>query len=390
MKSDISNNVIVGFFAYLWRRKQLILITALPVIVMSFVFSYFIVPPEYESKATILTYASGDPVGLSAVLGLKSRSIVPRGSSVSPDQMGYILHSDTLKGLLIDKFNLYSNYRIENKANRRQLAERKLGKDFGAKALVHGGIGFQETVGYTLQCFHTSADTSEMMTRYCISFLDSAMRSIRAAQAVRRAEFYGRQLELFQDQLEDLNSKFVTFKEENRVYTLPSQSSVSLKAYSMLKAQEMVGEVRLSLLRNEYGSTTPQIRSEIEKLEAIRQKMDNLELDTVAAVVPSLRHSAATSHQYAGFLRDIEVVEEVVRMLSVEQERAEIEAASTASAIVVSDPPEKPEYRARPNPPVLAGLLSASIIFLLIVALAYGFYFQELYKNDRRFHRAQE
>jgi capsule polysaccharide export protein KpsE/RkpR len=242
-----------------------------------------------------------------------------------------------------------------------------------------GSMGLEKTIGYSISCYHPSPDTAEMICRFAFALLDSSMRSISVSRAHGNRLFVEDQLQLHKQELDSIQKNFQEFQVTNKAFVVPEQIKLSLKNYAEIKSAEILNELKIRSLQGEFQGDLPAL-DELRKNESVYdQKLSQIESGNSPDVVPSLSLSAKLLPQYTNLMRDMQVQEQVILLLSRELETASIEESKTASPLVVVDHPYVADYKARPKR--LLVLLEFLIVehFFLFLLFGYRFYFSTIF-----------
>ena len=80
-----------------------------------------------------------------------------------------------------------------------------------------------------------------------------------------------------------------------------------------------------------------------------KNKLNELETTTVKDVIPSLSFSSKLLPKYTNLIRDIEVQNALILLISKELEQAKMQESRDISSLIIIDPSYIPEYKARPK-----------------------------------------
>jgi capsule polysaccharide export protein KpsE/RkpR len=295
-----------------------------------------------------------------------------------------VFESHDITRQIVEKFNLYDLFKISKVKGRFELINKILKKYIVLESKEKGSMGLEKTLGYSITCYHPSADTAEMMCSYAFALLDSTIRSISVTRAHGNRLFVEDQLQLHKSELDSLQHVFQRFQVTNKAFVVPEQIKLALKNYAEIKSASILNELKMKSLQGEFEGALPAI-DELKKNETVyHEKLSQIESDQEPDVVPSLGLSAKLLPQYTNLMRDMEVQEQVILLLSRELETARIEECKTASPLVVVDHPYVADYKARPKRIlILAQFLVLEHLFLLLL-FAYIFYYSNVFKKKER------
>lgn len=301
------------------------------------------------------------------------------GGSVLNDQVPIVFESHDIQRRILEQFDFYGFFKLTKTKGKFALASRLLKKYVEFESKEKGSMGLEKTLGYSITCYHTSADTAKMICEFAFALLDSSIKSISANHAHGNVLFVENQLQLHKQKLDSLQNIFQEFQVTNKAFVVPEQIKLALKNYAEIKSAAIMNELKMKSLQGEFQGDLPAI-DELKKNESVyNQKLSQIESNVMPEVVPSLGLSARLLPQYTNFMRDMEVQEQVILLLSRELETARIEESKTVSPLVVYDHPYVANYKARPKRIlVVAQFLMVEHLFLLLV-FAYQYYYSNVF-----------
>lgn len=350
--------------------------------------AFFVMEKSYSSAVTFLPPEEGaSPLsGLMPGMGLPSFS----SSEIMPEQIASIFYSKALKRRLIEEYNLYKSFGLTESKNRFEKAAKQLDANLELTSEAVGTIGFSKTVTFSVSMFHRSPDTAHQIVESAFALVDSSVQAISADRARRHRIFIEEQLEKSERELDRLNEEFKKFKTEYKAFDVPEQLRSSIRTYAELKSLEMTSKLRLQALRKTYNSKTPEIRALEEQISIYRQELDSLEKSRTFSVLPSFEISTGLLPQYAEKVRNIEVQNQLVLLMTKELEQARIRESRDVSSLVVIDPAYVAEYKSKPKRlNVVAGIVGV-YVGLVICFLFFLEFFSRKVKHSPEFKHTAE
>lgn len=307
---------------------------------------FFVQKKEYSAQISFLPPAN-DTENLSSLLNVSLPSM--SSAELSADQLESIFASKAIKRRIIDHFRLYKNYKLLKSKNKFELAVQRLNKNVFFQVQEKGAIGISKILSCKIIAYHTSPDSAQMMADFTFGLLDSAVRSISIDRARRNRMFIEDQLNLNKLKLDSLQSVLYNFQIENKAYDISEQIKLSLKNYAEIKSAALFNELKLKALQKGFSQSTPAIM-DLKKTESVyKNKLNELETTTVKDVIPSLSFSSKLLPKYTNLIRDIEVQNALILLISKELEQAKMQESRDISSLIIIDPSYIPEYKARPK-----------------------------------------
>jgi capsule polysaccharide export protein KpsE/RkpR len=295
-----------------------------------------------------------------------------------------VFESDDITRRIVDQFNLYKFFKLTKAKGKFTLINKILKKYIIFEIKEKGSMGLEKTLGYSITCYHPSADTAKMICEYAFSLLDSSIRTISVDRAHRNRLFIESQLDMHKRELDSLQKNFQEFQMTNKAFVVPDQIKLALKNYAEIKSAEIMNELKIKSLQNEFQGTLPEV-DELKKNELVYdQKLSQIESDNSPEVLPSLGLSTKLLPQYTNLMREIEVQGQVILMFSRELETARLEEAKNISPLVVVDHPYAADYKARPKRMLVLIIFVGLEHLFLLLFFGYRFYFSNvLLQNER-------
>jgi len=359
------------YLLLLWGKRRFLFGNMAFAVLASAVFAFFIARMEYSSQAVFLP-----PFGPSGSLMSMVRSNPVLGMLSLGDEPGdnieAVFDSKILKRKIIEKFNLYDNYKLKKSVNKFELAVKKMQKHVMLAIAVKGkGIGMSKTVSYGIKCFHTSPDTALQMAEFVFACLDSAVIDISINKARRNREFIEAQFTASQMKLDSLQNAFKVFQVTYKAFDISEQMKLTLKTYSEIKSAAVVNDIKLQMLKWKFNGNSPEISEAMNAKKVYERQLAEFEKNNEYAVLPSLNMSSELLPKYTDIYRALEVQSQINLMLTGELEQARLQEARDVSPLILIDPPYKAEYKSRPKRiPMVAAISFGYMFFLVFIIIA--------------------
>lgn len=369
------------------RHRWFLIANFIIIFIVSIIYAFFLVKKEYKSELIFLPPSSSEnSFSISQIKGI-SFPLSIFTTAISPEQIEILFFSKEIREKIITKYNLYKNYKLEKCINKFDKALKILAKNLYLTTEEKGGFAYSQILSYKIVCYHTSPDTACLIAKDAFFLLDSTVQAISINRAHRNKLFLEEQLLLNRKKLDSLQTILTKFQTENKAYNLTEQMKLSLSVYANLKSQEILNDIRLKSIENNFPSSTPQVMELKIFSKLLREKLKALESQTEKEDFPSLQQSAALLPDYYNLLRDIEVQNQLILLLIKEYEQAKIQEQRDVSPLFVLDKARIPEYKARPKRILLVAVITftymLSLIFFMILREFYRVYFKntELYQK---------
>jgi tyrosine-protein kinase Etk/Wzc len=371
---------VYKFFLYLWDKKVVLVSSSIIIFIWSFVFAFFLAKPEFKSEITFLPPHEGSASAVT-LMGM----LLPGGTSIMYDQVEIIFNSASIKKRLIEKFNFYKLWKIDQNPDRFESSLQRVKKYVMFKTKEKGSMGFEKIVSFTVSCYHPSPDTAKLMCDYAFFLIDSSVKTLSTGMAHRNRMFVENQLSQHKKLLDSLQMEFQKFQLANKAFAVPEQMKMTLKNYSDIKSSAIMNELKMKALQQEFHGTLPQLEELVRNDVLYNQKLSEIESDSRHNVLPSLELSAKLLPAFTNLSRETEVENQVIVLLSRELEQARVQESRNVSLLTVIDPPFVPINKARPKRVLTMLLIFISLHMAITLALAYRYYYLTFLSADKNF-----
>ncbi len=377
------------YLIILLKRRVTILCHFIFICVLAALYAFVIVKKQYRSEVVFFPPLSNEnTIGISNILGFSAPSLFSPG--IMPEQIETVFWSKELRSKIINRFNLYRNYKLEKKKNRFENALRILKKSLILESNEKGGFAYSQILSFTIICYHTSPDTAKLMADYTYYLVDSTIKKISIDRASRNRSFVEQQLESNKMKLDSLQTEFAKFQRENKAFDIPEQLRLSLSTYTTLKSEELFNDLKLKALENDFNANTPEILDLKLQSRIIKEKLKKIEYGYETEVLPSLELSTKLLPEYFNMFRDLEVQNQLIILLSKELEQAKLQEARNVSPLIILDSSRVPEYKAKPKRLLLIAMIVVPYMCAIFLFILLQQYFRLHIKDSVAFKNIRE
>jgi capsule polysaccharide export protein KpsE/RkpR len=365
-----------------WDNRHLMLRVAGVAFALSMLVA-FILPKEYESGARLMPPEQGGGNGAAMLAALVGKSSASGLAGLAGSLIGAknnsalfvaLLHSGTISGHLVDKFDLQRVYH-------------KRYRDSTAKQLARLTKITEDPKNGVITIVVTDEDRNrakELAQAY-LDELNGLVARVNTSSAHREREFIEQRLNTVQAELQRAQLELSDFSSKNTTIDLKEQTKATVDAGAKLEGQLIAGESELSSLRQIYGDQNVRVRAAEARDTILRRELQRANEQSVQGTeglnfdvthpYPALRELPRLGVQWANLYRTVRIHETVFDLLSEEYETARIDEAKSIPTVGVIDFPNLPERKAGPHR-FLIVLISTvlSIILTAIYLLARRFW----------------
>lgn len=358
----------------LWkRRRKLALATGISLLIsLAISFSIpkqyksttSIMPPDEQGSSTMLLAAlAGRSGGLGALGSLASGLL---GGHTSTALFVDLLESGTVRGHLIDRFNLqqvyHTRYRID--------AAKHLARCTKITEDKKSGV-------ITIAVEDRSRVRARDLAQGYLDELNNLVTHTNTSAAHRERVFIEQRLSAVRTNLKEAELQLSQFSSKSNAIDIQQQTRALVEAGARVQAELLVEQSGLQSLRQIYGDGNVRVReteARIASLHSELAKMTGSSASPTANAIhdddsiqggndggelyPPLRQLPRLAVPYADLYRRVKVQEAVFELLTQQYEMARIQEVKDVPVVSVIDPPGIPEKKSFPPRLRLALLLT--------------------------------
>jgi capsule polysaccharide export protein KpsE/RkpR len=356
-----------------WDYRRIFFRVAGGAFVLSILFTLSL-PKEYVSTARIMPPEQGGNsaamlaalVGKSSAGGLAGLAGSLLGTKNNGALFVALLHSGTVSGRLIDRFDLqriyHRRYRDDTAKRLSQLT--KITEDTKSGLI---------TIAVTDETRNRARDLAQGY----LDELNNLVTRVSTSSAGREREFIERRLNTVKEELQHAQLELSDFSSKNTTIDIKEQTRATVDAGAKLEGQLIAGESELDSLRQIYGDQNVRVRAAEARNTLLQRELQRAngqsgqvfsEKDIDARhPYPALRQLPDLGVQWANLYRNVRIHETVFDLLSEEYETARIEEAKSIPTVGVVDFPEIPERRSGPHRKLI--VLISTLFSVVVTAL---------------------
>ncbi len=368
----------------LWKyRRRLARVTAISLLVslaIAFVIPKrykavtSIMPPDQQNSGAMMFAALASHSGNLGGLGSLAGSLL--GGHTTTALFIDMLHSATVSGHLIDRFNLQHVYR-----NRYRIDT--------AKHLAHStSVTENKKSGViTIAVQDESPVRARDLAQGYLDELNKLVMRTNTSAAHRERVFIEQRLRTAQMNLERAQLELSEFSSTNNTIDIKEQTRAMVDAGARVQAELLVEQSGLQSLRQIYGDGNMRVRETEARIASLHSELEKMagssaplmpktagEGNTASdagdkgELYPPLRQLPRLAVPYADLYRQVRVDETVYELLTQQYELSRIEEAKDVPVVGVIDPPGIPEKKSFP-PRLLLTLMLTFLSFAATAAL---------------------
>jgi capsule polysaccharide export protein KpsE/RkpR len=355
-----------------WDSRNLFVRVAGIVFVLS-TMAALSLPKEFDSVARIMPPEQGGNsaamlaalVGKSSAGGLAGLAGSLLGAKNSSALFVALLHSSTVSGHLIDRFELQRVYH-------------KHYREDAAKRLSHSTKVSEDTKSgvITIAVTDETRERARDLAQGYLDELNNLVAKVNTSSAHREREFIEQRLNTVQTELQTAQLRLSDFSSKNTTVDIREQTRAMVDAGAKLEGQLIAGESELDSLRQIYGNQNVRVRAAAARNAILQRELerangrgpsdpDDKGIDA-SHPYPALRQLPQLGVQWTNLYRNVRIHETVFDLLSEEYETARIEEAKSIPTVGIIDLPALPERKSGPYRTLI--VLISTLLAVLVTA----------------------
>jgi capsule polysaccharide export protein KpsE/RkpR len=367
----------------LWKHRRLLARVTMIAFLVSLSLA-FLIPKRYKSSGSIMPpdQQSSGAMMLAALAhssslgGLGSLASGLLGTHTSTALFINLLHSGTVSGHIIDRFqlqHLYRNrYRVDTAKHLARLTTVTEDKKSGV---------------ITVEVEDEDPVRARDMAQAYLDELNKLVTQTSASSAHQERVFIEGRLHSVAADLERAQLELSEFSSKNSTIDIKEQTHAMVDAGARLQAEMLVAQSGLESLRQIYGDGNVRVHESEARIASLQHDLEKM-TGTSAALVPGalggsdaksdagdkgelyppLRQLPRLAVPYADLYRRVRVQETVYELLTQQYEMARVEEAKDIPVVSVIDSPGIPEKKSFP-PRLLLTLALTFFVFAVTAAL---------------------
>jgi uncharacterized protein involved in exopolysaccharide biosynthesis len=388
----------------LWRHRKMLAQVAIVSLVLSLAIA-FIIPKQYKATASIMPpdQQSSGTMMLAALLGhgglgsLGSLAGGLLGGHTTTALFVNLLESGTVRGHLIDRFNLQHVYRTRYRiTTAKRLARRTKITDDKKSGVI------------TIEVEDTDPVRARDMAQAYLDELNKILNQTSTSTARQERIFIEHRLNAVQNDLERAQLELSEFSSRNSTVDIKEQTRAMVDTGARVEAEMLVEQSGLQSLRQIYGDNNVRVKETEARIASLQRDLvkmtgssaplqgaissgtDSSDSGDKGELYPPLRQLPRLAVPYADLYRRVKVQETVFELLTQQYEMARIQEAKDTPVVNVIDVPGIPEKKSFPPRLILTLLLTFLSVVLTAALIIFREGWSRLNPNDPRKTLADE
>lgn len=368
----------------LWKRKKLIILITITITVLAIVYS-LVATPVYKATAKIIPVSSqrstfsipSELIGIAGMFGLG-------GTAGGAEIIKAVLGSRELAKLVIKKQDLkrfiYPNVWDEKTGEPKVSPEKIPQDDEIAEQFLKNFLKITEnqrekTIEISVM-FPKHSTLSAIVANEVIDSLQTILNQKAYTNAKRNRLFIEEQVNIAKKNLQMAEDEFREFQEKYNAVAIDKQMEESIKLYAELVGMLSEREVKLGVLKKITTPDNPEAIALEHEIREIKRKLKELEegqkkadlkgyvLDPTKKIIIPIENVPNLAIEYIRRRRELEIQNEIYKVLLTSLEKAKIEEAKEDVSFQVIDYAYPPRYRFKPKRKLIVAVAFTSSLLL--------------------------
>ena len=345
-----------------WKRF-LIILTVFSLII-GYLAVYFLIPAQYDSKATIVATEDNQMNPISAIAGglsdlpLNLMGIGGMSSSARYDLFTTIIYSRTNLEKMIDKFDLKNDYRMESMEKTIKLLEKLI------------EIEITDELAYEITVRAVSPKKSAELTNYLVEKVNKEVIDLNVTKAYENRLFLEERYSEVLTNLSKAEDSLRFFQEKTGMIEAENQTKSIIEAYSKLESDLAVKQIELAVTEKAIGESSPQANYLRTTVQEFKKRINDYTYGTGKDnVLLPLSKLPKDILQYYRYFRSVEIYNAMLEFIIPLYEQARFEEVKAVPVLQIIDyavPPEKKSYPPRTIYTLLLTIAAFSIATIII------------------------
>ncbi|MCF8412182.1 MAG: hypothetical protein K9G44_02115 [Melioribacteraceae bacterium] len=356
---------VLDFIISLLKLKKQLLLTSILTLALSYTSVYYLIPPQYDSNALILSSANTTygPIG---AIGKDITSSLPLsalgisfGENENYDLFTTLIYSRTNLDKMIEKFDLMDDYGSEKM------------KDARKTLMSNIEVEITPEMAYSIKIRSSSPSKSVEMVNYLLAFVNDEVVSLNVRKSRENRKFLEERYSEVQLKLTQSEENMRIFQENNGLYEAETQIASMIESVGSLEKELIRKEVEKSVINKMLSEDNPNLeRIEIEYKE-LEKKLADIRLNgTKSKIILPLNTLPEKALSYIRIYREIQIYNAMLEFLIPLYEQARYEEIKDIPVLQIIDGPVEAEKKNYP-PRVLFALAITFVLMSLIVIFSF-------------------
>ncbi|MBM4157964.1 MAG: hypothetical protein FJ216_04185 [Ignavibacteria bacterium] len=355
------NYTILDYIKIFIRYWKFIIICTMIISLATIFVVLFMIEPVYLSTTTLKTASKES--GISSFVNIA-------------DLPGLSEFTEMTGGSSTKELSLYENILLSRKCVEETVIRFNMNDEWGFRYMYDAVKHFRNNVieitkdktagTMEIGICDKSPEKAKEIVDFLIYQLNKIYTELNVQNAKNNREFIEKRQNEVRKELEIMEDSLTNYQ---NIYGVAPEIQVqaAAKFEIELEAQLKAEEVKLELLKKIVASDQPEIKTQEEKINALKKQMENVKSSSNNTDILRLKGMPEVVMNYLRLKRELEIKNKILVTLIPLLEKARIEEKRDTPTVLIMDPPNVPDKRAKPK-----RMITTLIMTLIGFALSYG------------------
>ncbi len=354
------------YLSVLYKWKKFLIINLLAVTVISTTIS-FLIPETFRATAKVILAPENSMGGLSSLMG--GNSALSLGaklfgvSSTNEDLILGLLESRSIIEKVVNKFNLYEYYEVEDRNFDKLM--KMMGGDLVFDPNEYGLI--------EISVVNENPQLSADIANYFVELADSMNIELAVRSAKENRKFVEDRYNKNVRDLRTAEDSMYVFQKKYGIFAVPEQLEIAFKAAAEIEAELTKREVMLHMLKATSGKNSPQYIKLLSEVEIFRKKVSELKysnkLSSISNILIPFKNMPDIVIAYYRLFREVEIQSKIMEFTLPMFEQAKVEEQKNMPTLLIIDKavPAQLKYAPKKSVIILGALFLVSFFLIPFV-----------------------
>ena len=378
--SEIKEKKEVTFTDYLsvlYKWKKFLIINLVVVTVIATAVS-FLIPETFKSTASVMLAPKNSLGGLGSLVSGNSAlslgaKLIGVGGNTDEDLILGLLNSRTIIEKVVNKFNLYEYYNVEDENFDKLM--KKMSDDIIFEPNEYGMI--------EVSVINKNPKLSADMANYFVILADSMNIELAIKNAKENRKFIEKRYLKNVADLRKAEDSMYVFQKKYGIFAVPEQLEVAVKVSAEIESELAQREIMLHMLKESQGVNSPQYLSLLSEVKILRKKVNELKysdkLSSVSNVLFPFKKMPDIIIEYYRLYREVEIQNKIIEFTLPMYEQAKVEEQKSIPTLLTIDKAVPAQLKYAPKK---AFIILAAFFLTMFFVIFLIFLFENIMQNS--------
>lgn len=351
---------LLDYIVFIVIRKKFFILISFIIGILSYVSIYFLLPPQYDSTATIVSVEVEGFNPLSQIassfssIPFSSLGMGGLGADERYNLFTTIIFSRTFLEGMIDKFDLMKEY----------------GKESLEKTIkqLRSSIEVELTpeMSYIITVRASSPEIVVEMSNYLLNKVNSTVIDLNVKKTKENRIFLEERYKTIKINLTNAEDSLQFFQQKTNILEAKNQIKAIVDVYSKFESELTLKEIESSVYEKIYGENSPKTKNSKIALEVYRSEFNKMKSgNTDNSLLIAMNNLPKYVKEYVRLYREVEIYNAMLEFIIPLYEQTKFEEIKSIPVLLIIDHPSLPEKKSYPPRTLYTLLITFMIVFTI-------------------------